>query len=128
MQDLATCEQSGRDLAIQVKRRLKQKEKVSTSSMAAAVASGSQLAMGRVIGSLSVVTARDEEAVSAMLASWMTQVGASNVSEPTDQASADDLLQSTERTSCKMICSRILLLSTATLVPKLALLSNTVCG
>eukprot|EP00879_Flechtneria_rotunda_P002337 GHRR01002532.1.p1 GENE.GHRR01002532.1~~GHRR01002532.1.p1 ORF type:complete len:683 (+),score=243.39 GHRR01002532.1:141-2189(+) len=72
--DLTTCEQSGRDLAIQVKRRLKSKEKDSTSSMAAAVASGAQLAMGRVVGSLCLVTSRDEEAVSAMLASWVSQV------------------------------------------------------
>lgn len=75
MQDLATCEQSGRDLAVQVKRRLKLKEKGSASSMATVAASGAQLAMGRVVGSLSVVTARDEEAVSAMLASWVSQVG-----------------------------------------------------
>jgi flavin reductase (DIM6/NTAB) family NADH-FMN oxidoreductase RutF len=71
--DLATCEQSGRDLAVQVKRRLKLREKGSASSMAAVAASGAQLAMGRVIGSLAVVTARDEEAVSAMLASWVSQ-------------------------------------------------------
>lgn len=71
--DLSVCEQSGRDLAIQVKRKLKNREKGSTSSMAAVAANSSQLAMGRVVGSLCVVTSRDEEAVSAMLASWVSQ-------------------------------------------------------
>lgn len=71
--DLAECERSGRDLALNVKRRLKLKEKGSTSSMAAVAATGAQLAMGRVVGSLSVVTARDEEAVSALMASWVSQ-------------------------------------------------------
>jgi flavin reductase (DIM6/NTAB) family NADH-FMN oxidoreductase RutF len=69
------CEESGRNLAVQVKRRLKNREKGSTSSMAAVAANSAQLAMGRVVGSLCVVTSRDEEAVSAMLASWVSQVG-----------------------------------------------------
>eukprot|EP00775_Hariotina_reticulata_P010362 gene10362-10520_t len=71
--DLTTCEQSGRDLAVQVKRRLKNKERTSTTSMASTLASGAQLAMGRVVGSMSVVVARDEDAVTAMLASWVSQ-------------------------------------------------------
>lgn len=33
-----------------------------------------QLAAGRVVGSLAVVTARDEDASAAMLASWISQV------------------------------------------------------
>ncbi len=41
----------------------------------ALTASGPQLAMGRVVGSLCVVTAKDEDASSAMLASWVSQVG-----------------------------------------------------
>ncbi len=41
----------------------------------AQAASGPQLAMGRVVGSLSVLTAKDEDATSAMLASWVSQVG-----------------------------------------------------
>jgi hypothetical protein len=75
LQDLITCERSGRDLAVQVKRKTKAKEKSSILSMAAAsAASGAQLAMGRVVGSLAVVTARDEDATTALLASWITQV------------------------------------------------------
>jgi len=71
--DLSTCEQSGRDLAVQVKRRLKTKEQGSMGSMAAVTASGPQLAMGRVVGSLCVVTARDEDYTTGMLASWVSQ-------------------------------------------------------
>jgi len=62
-----TCEQAGRDLAVQVKRRLKAKERGTTAASAAMSASGSQLAMGRIVGSLCVVTARDEDATNAML-------------------------------------------------------------
>ena len=40
----------------------------------AVAANSSQLAMGRVVGSLSVLTARDEDATAAMLASWVSQV------------------------------------------------------
>jgi hypothetical protein len=74
-QDLSTCEQSGRDLAVQVKRRLKTREQGSMGSMAAVTASGPQLAMGRVVGSLCVVTARDGDYATGMLASWVSQVG-----------------------------------------------------
>lgn len=37
------------------------------------VCAGAQAAMGRVVGSLCVVTAKDEDAESAMLASWISQ-------------------------------------------------------
>jgi hypothetical protein len=74
LQDLSTCEQSGRDLAVQVKRRLKTKEQGSMGSMAAVTASGPQLAMGRVVGSLCVVTAKDEDYATGMIASWVSQV------------------------------------------------------
>ncbi|GBF88523.1 hypothetical protein Rsub_01238 [Raphidocelis subcapitata] len=71
--DLMTCEQAGRDLAVQVKRRLKARERGATAGAASIAASGAQLAMGRVVGSLCVVTARDEDATNAMLASWVSQ-------------------------------------------------------
>ena len=38
-------------------------------------ASGVEQAVGRLVGSLCVVTGRDEDAESAMLASWVSQVG-----------------------------------------------------
>jgi hypothetical protein len=44
-------------------------------SMAAVTASGPQLAMGRVVGSLCVVTAQDGDYATGMLASWVSQVG-----------------------------------------------------
>lgn len=57
-----------------MKRRLKTREQGSMGSMAAVTASGPQLAMGRVVGSLCVVTARDEDYTTGMLASWVSQV------------------------------------------------------
>ena len=38
------------------------------------MASGQALALGRVVGSLCVLTAKDGDAESAMLASWVSQV------------------------------------------------------
>jgi len=71
--DLMACEQSGRDLALSVKRKLKSKERSSTAGMNITSASGPQLAMGRVVGSMAVITAREEDATSAILASWISQ-------------------------------------------------------
>jgi flavorubredoxin/flavin reductase (DIM6/NTAB) family NADH-FMN oxidoreductase RutF len=57
-QDLVTCEQAGRDLAVAVRRRRKAAEKgVALAPAAAAAANSAQLAVGRVVGSLCVVTA-----------------------------------------------------------------------
>jgi flavorubredoxin/flavin reductase (DIM6/NTAB) family NADH-FMN oxidoreductase RutF len=99
-QDLVACEQAGRDLAVAVRRRRKAAEKgVAPAPAAAAAANSAQLAVGRVVGSLCVVTARspDDDAaaaaaaageggaaaaaatanstagVGAMLASWVSQ-------------------------------------------------------
>lgn len=53
---------------MQVKKRLKARERNTMGGGGAAVsANSSQLAVGRVVGSLCVVTARDEDATSAML-------------------------------------------------------------
>ncbi|MEW5312660.1 MAG: hypothetical protein WDW38_004276 [Sanguina aurantia] len=73
--DLQLCEESGRDLAVSVKKKLKIKEvsAVAGGGSRAALASGGQLAMGRVVGSLCVITAKQEDASSAMLASWISQ-------------------------------------------------------
>jgi hypothetical protein len=57
-----------------VKRRQKTKEQGTMGSMAAVTASGPQLAMGRVVSSLCVVTAKDEDYATGMLASWVSQV------------------------------------------------------
>ena len=42
-------------------------------------ASGVEQAVGRVVGTMCVVTGRDEDAESAMLASWVSQVCSTNV-------------------------------------------------
>lgn len=73
---LQVCEESGTDLAqmILAKRRRKSKSTAERSSGSAmAAATGAQQAMGRVVGSLCVVTAKDGDAESAMLASWISQ-------------------------------------------------------
>ncbi|GIL84269.1 hypothetical protein Vretimale_15926 [Volvox reticuliferus] len=71
--DLLLCEESGRALAQSIKKRIKSKELSAAPGTRALNASGPQLAMGRVVGSLSVLTAKDEDATSAMLASWISQ-------------------------------------------------------
>ena len=71
---LQVCEESGTDLAQTIKRALKKKERTIAAKLGAAEsAPASALAMGRVVGSLCVVTARDGDAQSAMLASWVSQ-------------------------------------------------------
>ncbi|GLC37163.1 hypothetical protein PLESTB_000986800 [Pleodorina starrii] len=71
--DLLLCEESGRALAQSIRKRIKSRELSAAPGSRALAASGPQLAMGRVVGSLSVLTARDEDASSAMLASWISQ-------------------------------------------------------
>jgi len=65
-QDLVACEQAGRDLAVAVRRRRKALERgVAPAPAAAAAANSAQLAVGRVVGSLCVVTARNPDDVEA---------------------------------------------------------------
>ncbi|GAX73888.1 hypothetical protein CEUSTIGMA_g1338.t1 [Chlamydomonas eustigma] len=72
--DLQVCEESGRELALSIKRKIKAREaNVAVADSKAALASAPMLAMGRVVGSLTVLTAKDEDAGSAMLASWISQ-------------------------------------------------------
>ncbi|GLI66193.1 hypothetical protein VaNZ11_009958 [Volvox africanus] len=71
--DLSLCEESGRALAQSIKKRAKTKELSAAPGTRALNASGPQLAMGRVVGSLSVLTAKDEDVTSTMLASWISQ-------------------------------------------------------
>lgn len=74
---LQTCEESGTDLAQLVRRRKRREDQVNKVPGAQPVVggTGAQSALGRVVGSLCVVTARDGDAESAMLASWISQVG-----------------------------------------------------
>ena len=74
---LQVCEESGTDLAQAVKkiRRKKQTEETKqiASGGAAAGASDTAAAVGRIVGSLCAVTAKNGDAQSAMLASWVSQ-------------------------------------------------------
>eukprot|EP01024_Parvocaulis_polyphysoides_P004206 TRINITY_DN11065_c0_g1_i6.p1 TRINITY_DN11065_c0_g1~~TRINITY_DN11065_c0_g1_i6.p1 ORF type:complete len:321 (-),score=50.35 TRINITY_DN11065_c0_g1_i6:340-1302(-) len=73
---LQTCEESGVDLAqkIQKTKKLEKKSQAKASLESEKVlASGLEKAMGRVVGSLCVLSVKDEDADSAMLASWVSQ-------------------------------------------------------
>lgn len=71
---LQVCEESGLDLAQEVKRRLRRKERAAAEKLSVAEsAPAAAQAVGRVLGSLCVLTARDGDAESAMLASWVSQ-------------------------------------------------------
>ncbi|MBD2137878.1 flavin reductase [Anabaena sp. FACHB-1237] len=64
---LQTCEEAGTDFAQALKRAAKK------SVVAKQPASNVEQAVGRIVGSLSVVTAQQGDVKSAMLASWITQ-------------------------------------------------------
>lgn len=64
---LQTCEEAGTDFAQALKRAAKK------SVVAKQPASNVEQAVGRIVGSLSVVTATQGDVKSAMLASWITQ-------------------------------------------------------
>uniref|UniRef100_A0A0C9QSI8 TSA: Wollemia nobilis Ref_Wollemi_Transcript_11735_3005 transcribed RNA sequence n=1 Tax=Wollemia nobilis TaxID=56998 RepID=A0A0C9QSI8_9CONI len=67
---LQICEESGTDIALAVRKsKLKQRRDTSQFVMASCV----EQAVGRVVGSLCVVSARNGDAESAMLASWVSQ-------------------------------------------------------
>jgi flavin reductase (DIM6/NTAB) family NADH-FMN oxidoreductase RutF/flavodoxin len=71
---LQICEQSGTDLAQTVKKNIRIREKAAAQKLSVAEnASGTLLATGRIIGSLFVLTAKDGDAESGMLASWVSQ-------------------------------------------------------
>ena len=73
---LQICEESGTDLAQSVKkiRRKKQSEKTKQVSAGSSFGqSDTAAAVGRIVGSLCAVTAKKDDAQSAMLASWVSQ-------------------------------------------------------
>ncbi len=73
-QDLLQCEDSGRDLGAAVKKRARAKEAVRAPGVRAqAIASTTQLAAGRLVGSLCVITAKEDEARATLWASWVSQ-------------------------------------------------------
>jgi len=77
---LQTCEEAGTDIAQAVLKKRKQRaaaavrDAAATSGSAAAVGASSGVqALGRVVGSLCVLTAKQGDAVSGMVASWVSQ-------------------------------------------------------
>jgi len=71
---LQQCEESGTDLAQAIKKELRRKERTAAEKLSVAeTAPAKALALGRVVGSLCVLTAKDGDAQSAMLASWVSQ-------------------------------------------------------
>ena len=71
---LQMCEESGTDLAQAIKKEAKKREKTAAAKLSVTeTTTGRAQALGRVVGSLCVVTAKDGDASSAMLASWVSQ-------------------------------------------------------
>ncbi|CAD7701125.1 unnamed protein product [Ostreobium quekettii] len=73
MKDLQICEESGTDLAQALQKKLKGKARSAAVSFKSRGASGAAQALARVVGSLCVLTAKEQNAQSAMLASWISQ-------------------------------------------------------
>ena len=74
---LQTCEEAGTDLAQAVLRKRKQRAAAAARDAASATAASSGSsgvqALGRLVGSLCVLTAKQGDAVSGMVASWVSQ-------------------------------------------------------
>ncbi|KAL3160809.1 hypothetical protein ABBQ38_009218 [Trebouxia sp. C0009 RCD-2024] len=72
--DVQVCEESGVDLAQAVQRVMRvQERQAGSSQVKTGGASSVEQAVGRLVGALCVVTGKDEDAESAMLASWVSQ-------------------------------------------------------
>ena len=70
---LQVCEESGTDLALAVLREARRRSRATEQAVKAVDVRGKEQAVGRIIGSLCVMTARKGDAQSAMLASWVSQ-------------------------------------------------------
>ncbi|ACO63677.1 predicted protein [Micromonas commoda] len=73
---LQICEESGTDLAQSVKKIRRKKQSDKTKQVSAGSSFGQSdtaAAVGRIVGSLCAVTAKKDDAQSAMLASWVSQ-------------------------------------------------------
>ena len=67
------CEESGTDLAQAVEKKLKKRDKQVISVTRSRTASGAAQAVGRIVGSLCVISGKDGDVESGMLASWVSQ-------------------------------------------------------
>jgi len=70
---LKTCEEAGTDFAQALKKAKKQAERKAGSSLEDSQSAATEQAVGRILGSLCVLTAQKGEVSSGMLASWVSQ-------------------------------------------------------
>lgn len=72
--DLQMCEESGTDLAQSIFKRFRKQDRSSRAVTQARTASDAAQAIGRLVGTLCIVSGKDGDAESGMLASWISQV------------------------------------------------------
>ncbi|MGA1474989.1 MAG: diflavin flavoprotein [Prochlorothrix sp.] len=70
---LKTCEEAGTDFAQGLKKAKKRAERAASSSLEDSQVATTEQAVGRILGSLCVLTAAKGEVASGMLASWVSQ-------------------------------------------------------
>lgn len=71
--DLQICEESGTDLAQIVEKQIRKRQKQNAGISTARTATGPAQAVGRIVGTLCVISGKDGDAESGMLASWVSQ-------------------------------------------------------
>ncbi len=72
-QTLKTCEESGTDFAQGLKKAKKRRKPKQSAIQGSSTVTSTEQAVGRLVGSLCIVTAQHNEVASAMLASWVAQ-------------------------------------------------------
>ena len=70
---LKTCEEAGTDFAQALKKAKKRADRQASTTLADAQEANTQQAIGRLLGSLCILTAQKGEVASGMLASWVSQ-------------------------------------------------------
>ncbi|NJK28847.1 MAG: flavin oxidoreductase [Acaryochloridaceae cyanobacterium CSU_3_4] len=70
---LKTCEEAGTDFAQQIKKANKIKSRQQGSAQSATQITATEQAVGRIVGSLCILTAKQGDVMSGMLASWVSQ-------------------------------------------------------
>lgn len=70
---LKTCEEAGTDFAQALKKEKKRSDRQAVTSLEGAQMANTEQAMGRILGSLCILTAQRGSVASGMLASWVSQ-------------------------------------------------------
>lgn len=70
---LKTCEEAGTDFAQKIKKAVKAKTRKQGSAQVATQTTATEQAVGRIVGSLCILTAKQGDVESGMLASWVSQ-------------------------------------------------------